>query len=82
MEKIGVQRALKYAKGCRFDPVCGRFPAWRWMKADEEILDLLKDKKCIILLNKTDLEPVVTEEMLREKIGDPRVCMITDFHKG
>lgn len=45
-------------------------------ESDEEILDLLKDKKCIILLNKTDLEPVVTEEMLREKIGDPRVCMI------
>ena len=75
VEKIGVQRALKYAKDA--DLILYVVDSSVALdESDEEILDLLKDKKCIILLNKTDLEPVVTEEMLREKIGDPRVCMI------
>ena len=75
VEKIGVGKAKELAKDA--DLILYVVDSSVALdESDEEILDLLKDKKCIILLNKTDLEPVVTEEMLREKIGDPRVCMI------
>lgn len=75
VEKIGVQRALKYAKDA--DLILYVVDSSVALdESDEEILDLLKDKKCIILLNKTDLEPVVSEEMLRKKVGDPKVRMI------
>lgn len=75
VEKIGVQRALKYAKDA--DLILYVVDSSVALdESDEKILELLRDKKCIILLNKTDLEPVVTEETLREKIGDLKVCMI------
>ena len=38
---------------------------------DEEIMEILNGKKAIVLLNKTDLVPQVTEEMLREKLNHP-----------
>ena len=43
---------------------------------DQEIMELLKDKKAIVLLNKTDLKAVVTEEMI-EKYLDKRVISIS-----
>ncbi len=33
-------------------------------ESDEEIIDLIRDRKTIVLLNKTDLETVVTEEVI------------------
>ena len=38
---------------------------------DEEILEILRDKKAIILLNKSDLTPVVTKEMLEARTDMP-----------
>ena len=38
---------------------------------DEEIIDLLKDKKAIVLLNKSDLDTVVDENCLKSKISAP-----------
>jgi len=35
---------------------------------DEKILDLIYDKKTVILLNKSDLETVVTEEEIRSEL--------------
>lgn len=43
---------------------------------DREIMELLKDKKAIVLLNKTDLKAVVTEKMI-EKYLDKRVISIS-----
>ena len=43
-------------------------------KSDEEIMDLIQDKKCIILLNKSDLETVVTEDLLRQRFK--KDCLI------
>ncbi len=40
-------------------------------ESDEEILKLLEGKKALVLLNKSDLEPVITPEMMREKTGHP-----------
>lgn len=38
---------------------------------DEQILDLIKDRKTIILLNKIDLQSVTTEYMIKEKTDKP-----------
>ena len=40
---------------------------------DYEILELIQDKKCIVLLNKTDLESKVSEEDLRKKMKEDGV---------
>ena len=37
---------------------------------DEKIMELIYDKKAIILLNKSDLETVVDENLIREKISN------------
>ena len=44
---------------------------------DEKILDMIYDKKKIVLLNKSDLEPVVTREMIEEKAGDAPVIEVS-----
>ena len=38
---------------------------------DEEIITLLKDQNVIILLNKTDLQTVTTEELVRSRLNKP-----------
>ena len=37
---------------------------------DEQIIELIRDKKVIVLLNKTDLESVVTEEQIKDKFRE------------
>ena len=36
---------------------------------DAQIMDLIQERKAVVLLNKTDLETVITEELLQEKTG-------------
>lgn len=43
---------------------------------DQEIMELLQDKRAIVLLNKSDLQAVVTEEMIRSQL-DKRVIPIS-----
>ncbi len=38
---------------------------------DEEIMEMLTGKKAIILYNKTDLQPEIQPEILKEKTGHP-----------
>lgn len=40
---------------------------------DEEILSLLSGKKAIVLLNKSDLDQVTTEELVRAKMGQKQM---------
>ena len=35
---------------------------------DRQIMDMIRDKKCVVLLNKTDLEQAVTKEDLEKEI--------------
>ena len=49
---------------------------------DEEIMEILEDKKAIVLLNKTDLEQKVTEEMLKEKLSHPVVSISAKEEQG
>lgn len=67
VEKIGVKKAKKYANQADLIlyVVDSSVPL---DESDEQIMELLAGKKCIILLNKSDLDAVVTEEILRETL--------------
>ena len=68
VEKIGVEKARAFAKEA--DLVVYVVDASVPLdENDREIIELIQDRKAIVLLNKTDLEKVVTEEELREKTG-------------
>lgn len=81
VEKIGVEKAKKYAleadliiyvvdSSVDFD------------ESDYEILELIQDKKCIVLLNKTDLEAKVSEKNLRDKIKEDTVIIKTSTREN
>lgn len=68
VEKIGVDRAKKYAENA--DLVIYVIDASTDLDdIDYEIMDLLQDKKAIILLNKSDLEAKVTVDMIQNQIN-------------
>lgn len=69
VEKIGVEKAKKYASDA--DLIIYVVDASVPLdESDYDIIRMIKGKKSIILLNKNDLHPVVTEEVLLEKIGE------------
>lgn len=74
VEKIGVDLAKKYAGDS--DLVLFVVDASRPIdENDKEILSLLKDKKMILLLNKTDLKTVVTEEDMIALLKDYAISL-------
>lgn len=69
VEKIGVEKARKYA--LEADLIIYIVDSSVDLdESDEEILDILKDKHFIVLLNKSDLDMAVTEEEIRRKLSD------------
>lgn len=69
VESIGVEKAKKYAEDADliiFVVDCSRPLDYN----DAEIIKLIQNKKVLVLLNKSDMEPVVTKEMLLEKMHD------------
>jgi len=69
VEKIGVERAKKYAQDADLI-IYVVDSSVELDESDREIMSLIGDKNVMILLNKTDLESVVTEEMIRKEIDD------------
>ncbi|MCM1102986.1 MAG: tRNA uridine-5-carboxymethylaminomethyl(34) synthesis GTPase MnmE [Clostridium sp.] len=67
VEKIGVERAKSYAADADLliYVVDASVPL---DENDEEILPLLQNKKVIVLMNKSDLESVITENELKDAI--------------
>ena len=74
VEKIGVERALKYAREADLI-VYVTDASMELDENDREIVSVIGDKRTIVLLNKSDLEAVVTEEEIRalfvENEADP-----------
>lgn len=81
VEKIGVDRARQIADeadliifvadgSCPLD------------ENDEQIIHLIQDKKAIVLLNKTDLAMVLSEEELRRKTGKDVIPVSVREQKG
>ena len=69
VEKIGVDRAREYAE--KADLILYVADASRALdENDEEILELIRDKKTVILLNKSDLDTVITPEQMKEIAGE------------
>ena len=67
VEKIGVDRAKEYAKHA--DLILYVVDASDVLtQEDMEIMQLLQDKKCMVLLNKSDLKTFITEEDMRLKL--------------
>ena len=68
VEKIGVERAKKYAMDA--DLILYVVDASGNIDEDDQnIISLLDGKKAIILLNKSDLENKITEESLKENLA-------------
>ena len=76
IEKIGVTKAKQYAKDADliFYVVDSSVPL---DENDKEIIDLIQNKKCIVLYNKSDLKPIVSYEQLSEKIGKENILIKT-----
>lgn len=67
IEKMGVDRAKEYAG--RADLIIYVVDASREMdENDEKIISLIRNKNAVVLLNKSDLTTVVSEDMIRDKI--------------
>lgn len=72
VEQIGVDRAKTYLS--QADLVLYMVDSSVCFDAnDEEILSLLSGKKAIVLLNKSDLDQVTTEELVRAKMGQKQM---------
>lgn len=83
VEKIGVERARESAKDA--DLILYVVDASVELdENDDNIIAMLNEwnKKAIVLLNKTDLIPVVTKEFLSEKIGLPVLFISAKEGKG
>lgn len=81
VEKIGVSRAIEYAKDA--DLIIYVVDSSTELdENDSEIIELLRNKKAIILLNKTDLPMVTSEEMLKERLDKPVIPISAKENKG
>jgi len=81
VEQIGVERAREQAKDADLilyvaDSSCPLD------ESDEEILELLKEKKAIVLLNKSDLEQIITIESMKEKTNHPVLSISAKEEEG
>ena len=80
VEKIGVEKAKKYAEDA--DLIIYVADASSYLdKNDEEIIQMLENRQVIVLLNKTDLESVVSEEDIRKKLPDKVVIPVSAKEK-
>ena len=81
VEKIGVDRAREMAQKADLIlyVVDSSVPL---DENDEEIMEMLTGKKAIILYNKTDLQPEIQPEILKEKTGHPVIPISAKEEKG
>lgn len=81
VEKIGVKKAVESAKDADLIlyVVDSSVPL---DENDEEIMGILQDKRAIVILNKADLQQVVTEEDLRKKTDHPIVTISAREEEG
>ena len=81
VEKIGVEKAKRAADQADFIiyVVDGTCPI---DENDEEILRVIKDKKVLVVLNKSDLFMVLSVEELKEKTGHPVIVISAREQQG
>lgn len=81
VEKIGVDKAKEMGKKADLIlyVVDSSVPL---DESDEEIMEILEDKKAIVLLNKADLKAIVDEEELKKKIQYPVISISAKEETG
>lgn len=73
VEKIGVEKAREHAKEA--DLIIYVADSSRELdENDMEIIDILKEKQSIVLLNKMDLDNILTKEIMEKRLKDNGVC--------
>ena len=81
VEKIGVDKAKTHANEA--DLVIYVVDASRELdENDFGIIDMISDKKAVILLNKSDLDTVITEDMIKSHIDKPILSISAKEEKG
>ena len=76
VEKIGVDRALEYAQNA--DLILYVADASKELdENDEKIMRLIQDKNTIILLNKSDLDTVISADQMKERAGNIPVISVS-----
>ena len=80
VEKIGVEKSIKLAEEA--DLVIAIFDSSKELTAEDiEILKLIENKKSIILLNKNDLNPVISENDEKLKKASKNILKISALNK-
>ena len=81
VEKIGVDKAKNHASEA--DLIIYVVDASRELdENDYEIMEMIRDKKAIILLNKSDLATVVSKDMVKSHIDKPMIEISAKEEKG
>ena len=81
VEKIGVEKAVKTAEDA--DLIIYVLDSSTPLDDnDASIIEMIKEKKAILLLNKTDLEPKITVKELKEKTDQPMIPISLKENKG
>ena len=76
IEKIGVDKALEYAETA--DLIIYVVDASRSLdENDEKIINMISDKKSIVLLNKSDIDTVISAEHIKEKVSNIPIISIS-----
>lgn len=81
VEKIGVDRAKKYLNEADL-VIYVVDTSTQLDENDYEIMDLLKDRKAIILLNKSDLTPVTDGESIRQHLDKKMIAVSAKEQTG
>ena len=81
VEKIGVDKARQIADDADLI-ICVVDGSRPLDENDREIMELIRGRKAIILLNKTDLEMIVTEKELEERTGQTVIPVSAKEQKG
>ncbi len=80
VEKIGIDRAMKHLKDAEL--VLLIIDASRQLSEDDEkIMELVKNKLAIVVMNKIDLPEVTTEEMIRNLLPDKKIVRVSALHE-
>lgn len=81
IEKMGVEKAVKFASDA--DLIINVIDSSTELdEDDEEILELIKDKKAIILLNKSDLDSKINKDLIKEKTKHPVITISIKKNTG
>lgn len=81
LKKIGVDRAIEYID--RSDLVLYVIDATTDLNNDDyEIIEKIKDKNAIILLNKSDLECKITKQKITQELNKPVFAISTKTESG